>query len=215
SPLVNAGAAAGGQIYITSGLLYRMRTESELAGALAHEIAHVVLRHHVKLHLRQKKSGAVKDFGANYLASKTGGGNVLQQAVKGYAIQLGTEGMRSMIVAAFDRSEEEQADRMGVVLAARAGYDPYGLASTLQIVQSVIGEQGSLSLLFSTHPNPADRLAALDKTMSAVMDRHSGQATLQDRFVQNILGMPIPASAAPAATKAPAKPPAKAAPAKK
>jgi beta-barrel assembly-enhancing protease len=220
SPFVNAGAAAGGQIYITTGLLFRMRNEAELAGALAHEIAHVVLRHHVKLYVRQKKSGAWKDFGVSYAASKAGGGNVLAQAAKGYAIELSAEAVRTVLSTPFDRSEEEQADRMGAVLAARAGYDPYGLASVLQILQSVIGEQGATSVLFSTHPTPEVRLAALDKSMRSIMDRYSGQATLQDRFVSTILGTPVPsaapaaAPARPAATKAPpprapAKPPAK------
>ena len=58
SKLPNAGAAPGGQIYITTGLLFRMRSESELAGALGHEIAQVVQRHHVKAYQKQKRGSA-------------------------------------------------------------------------------------------------------------------------------------------------------------
>ncbi|MBL8520236.1 MAG: M48 family metalloprotease [Betaproteobacteria bacterium] len=216
SPLVNAGAAAGGQIYITTGLLFRMRSEAELAGALGHEIAHVVLRHHVKLFQRQKLGSAGKQVGAALLESKVKvGGGALGQVAKSYAIELGLETFKTLALTPLDRGEEEQADRMGMVLAARAGYDPFGLPSTIQILQSVIGDQGSTSVLFSTHPTPEARLAALDKSMSSVMERYSGQANLQDRFVSTILGMPVPAATAPAApAKAPARPPAKAPPKK-
>jgi predicted Zn-dependent protease len=211
SPLVNAGAAAGGQIYITSGLLFRMRSEAELAGALGHEIAHVVLRHHAKAYQRQKRGEAGKQLGAAVLESKVKvGGGVLGQAAKKYAIDLTLEGAKSLILTSFDREEEEQSDRMGMVLAARAGYDPFGLPSTIQILQSVIGEQGKTSVLFSTHPTPEARLAALDKTMSSAMERYSGQANLQDRFASTILGVPVPANT----SATPAKPPTKAPPKK-
>ncbi len=213
SPLVNAGAAPGGQIYITSALLFRMRSEAELAGALGHEIAHVVLRHHVKLYQRQKISAGAKQ-GLTAVASdriKVGGG-VVGQTAKNYLIDLGLETFRTLALTPLDRGEEEQADRMGMVLAARAGYDPFGLPSTIQILQSVIGEQGGLSVLFSTHPTPEARLAALDKSMSSVMERYSGQASLQDRFASTILGMPVPSGGS--ATSASPKPPPRA-PAKK
>ena len=210
SPLVNAGAAPGGQIYITSALLFRMRSESELAGALGHEIAHVVLRHHVKLFQRQKLGSAGKQLGAAVLDSKVKvGGGAIGQAAKTYVIDLGLETFKTLALTPLDRGEEEQADRMGMVLAARAGYDPFGLPSTIQILQSVIGDQGSTSVLFSTHPTPEARLAALDKSMSSAMERYSGQANLQDRFASTILGMPVPASTAATSAKPPAKAPPK------
>ncbi len=75
SKLPNAGAAPGGQIYITTGLLFRMRNEAELAGALAHEVAHVVQRHHVKA-FQKKKMGSALTTGAGAIVDakvKAGG----------------------------------------------------------------------------------------------------------------------------------------------
>jgi predicted Zn-dependent protease len=213
SPLVNAGAAPGGQIYITTGLLFRMRSEAELAGALAHEIAHVVQKHHIKAYQKGQGSQALIS-GLNILVDskvKTGGlaGEVGKQTLK-----IGLDAAKKMILLSLDRGEEEQADRMGMVLAARAGYDPFGLPSAIQILQSVIGDQGSTSVLFSTHPTPEARLASLDKSMSNGMERYSGQANLQDRFISTILGMPIPAGAPAPTAKTPTKSPAKAPPKK-
>ncbi len=213
SPLVNAGAAPGGQIYITTGLLFRMRSESELAGALAHEIAHVVQRHHIKAY---QSGGWSKVAGIGLGAvvdAKVKAPGALGELGK-QGLKMGIESARKLVLLSLDRGEEEQADRMGMVLAARAGYDPFGLPSTIQILQSVIGDQGSTSVLFSTHPTPEARLAALDKSMSSVMERYSGQANLQDRFVSTILGTPIPSGASTATSKPAAKPPAKAPPKK-
>jgi predicted Zn-dependent protease len=103
---------------------------------------------------------------------------------------------------------------MGMVLAARAGYDPYGLPSVLQILQDLQKDEGGASVLYSTHPSAADRIASLEKLMGKEMEKYGGQATLQDRFTTTVLGVATPAEkngAAPAKapTKAPAKTPPK------
>lgn len=199
SPLANAGAAPGGQIYITTGLLFRMRSEAELAGALGHEIAHVVMRHHLKAYQKKFAGDALKGIGTYALQSnvKVGGG-ALGQAAKSVAIDFGTDVFKSMVLTPLDRSEEEQADRMGMILAARAGYDPYGLPTVIQILQDILPEQGGVSVLFSTHPTPADRLVALDKAIGKSMDQYSSQPVLQDRFFAAMLG-----ASAPTQTKTP------------
>ena len=206
SKLPNAGAAPGGQIYITTGLLFRMRSESELAGALGHEIAHVVQRHHVKAYQKQKLgSFAVTGLGAVVDANvKTGGvGGALVKTGFKYAIGE----VRTMILLKLDRGEEEQADRMGMVLAARAGYDPYGLPNVLQLLQDLQKDEGGASLLYATHPGPADRIASLDASMGKEMEKYGNQATLQDRFVTMMVGQGPPSEAnAPAVVpKAPVK----------
>ncbi len=206
SKLPNAGAAPGGQIYITTGLLFRMRNEAELAGALAHEIAHVVQRHHVKAYQKQKLGSAfVTGAGAAIDAS---GGKKLGGAAGKTLLKLGIGEIRTMILLKLDRGEEEQADRMGMVLAARAGYDPYGLVNVLQLLQDLQKDEGGASLLYDTHPAAAERIASLDKLMGKEMEKFSTQATLQDRFISNMLGAsaPAPAKETP---KAPAKAPPK------
>lgn len=212
SRLPNAGAAPGGQIYITTGLLFRMRNEAELAGALAHEIAHVVQRHHVKAFQKQKLGSAgVTALGA---AVDARGGSSLGGAVGKTVLKLGISEVRKMILLSLDRGEEEQADRMGMVLAARAGYDPYGLPNVLQLLQDLQKDEGGASLLYSTHPAPADRIASLDALMGKEMEQYSRQASLQDRFVTMMLGPAVPTQtkAPAAAPKAPVRAPAKAPP---
>ena len=204
SRLPNAGAAPGGQIYITTGLLFRMRSEAELAGALAHEIAHVVQRHHVKAYQKQKLGSAgVTALGA--VVDSRGGGALGKTVLK-----LGIGEVRKMILLSLDRGEEEQADRMGMVLTARAGYDPYGLPNVLQLLQELQKDEGGASLLYSTHPTPADRIASLDALMGKEMEKYGGQATLQDRFISMMLGTTAPPAAAPTKASTPAKAPAKA-----
>ncbi len=209
SRLPNAGAAPGGQIYITTGLLFRMRSEAELAGALAHEIAHVVQRHHLKAYKKQKiGSAGVTAIGA---AVDSRGGSSLGGAAGKTLFKFGIGEIRTMLLLKLDRGEEEQADRMGMVLAARAGYDPYGLPNVLQLLQDLQKDEGGASLLYDTHPTPASRIASLDALMGREMEKYSNQATLQDRFVTMMLGTAPPAAAqtsTPAATKAPAKAPA-------
>jgi predicted Zn-dependent protease len=207
SKLPNAGAAPGGQIYITTGLLFRMRSEAELAGALAHEIAHVVQRHHVKAFKKQKLGSAgVAVLGA--VVDAKAGSSV--GAVAGKAVlKLGISEVRKMILLSLDRGEEEQADRMGMVLAARAGYDPFGLVNVLQLLQDLQKDEGGASLLYSTHPQAADRIASLDSKMGREMEKYSTQLVLQERFLTEMIGSPPPAGAVPKpATPAPAKAPA-------
>ncbi len=210
SRLPNAGAAPGGQIYITTGLLFRMRNEAELAGALAHEIAHVVQRHHVKAYQKQKLGSAGATIAGAVVDSKVKTSGVGGELAKS-ALKLGIGEVRKMILFSLDRGEEEQADRMGMVLAARAGYDPYGLPSVLQILQDLQKDEGAASVLYSTHPSAADRIASLEKLMGKEMEKFGGQATLQDRFTTTVLGVTATADKNEATTsKVPAKAPAKA-----
>lgn len=217
SKLPNAGAAPGGQIYITTGLLFRMRSEAELAGALAHEIAHVVQRHHVKAYQKQKLGSFGVTLGGAIVDNKVNTGGIGGTVIKS-GLKLAIGEIRTMILLKLDRGEEEQADRMGMVLAARAGYDPFGLPNVLQLLQDLQKDEGGASLLYETHPTPADRIASLDKLMGSEMDQYASQASLQDRFIAMMLGPNAPAApkattpapskaTTPAATKAPAKAP--------
>ena len=209
SRLPNAGAAPGGQIYITTGLLFRMRSEAELAGALAHEIAHVVQRHHVKAYQKQKLGSAgVTALGA---VVDSRGGSSAGSALGKTVLKLGISEVRKMILLSLDRGEEEQADRMGMVLTARAGYDPYALPNVLQLLQEMQKDEGGASLLYATHPTPADRIASLDALMGKEMEKYGGQATVQDRFIAMMLGTttsPAAPAKPPTASKAPPKVPA-------
>jgi predicted Zn-dependent protease len=175
SPNVNAFAVPGGTIFITRGLLQQMRNEAELAGVLGHEIVHVLKKHHLKAIQKGAQTALAGD--AMSLALRDRGG-----AARDKLIALGTE----MYSRGLDKSDELEADRLGVVIAARGGYDAYGLPSVLQTLQAMNAEDSSLALMFKTHPAPAERLDTLGQTMTPLLDAYSRQAQLADRFVREL-----------------------------
>jgi predicted Zn-dependent protease len=170
APQLNAFATPGGYIFVTRGLLERMRSEAELAGVLAHEIAHVLQKHHLKA---IQKSGQV-GLATGVLSLAIQDRNSL---ARDKLISFGTE----MYSRGLDRGDELEADRLGVVIAARAGYDPYGLPAVLLTLQAMNPEDSGLALMFKTHPKPAERLEAIEK-QSPLLDAYAGQPQLEDRF---------------------------------
>jgi beta-barrel assembly-enhancing protease len=201
SDYVNAGAAPGGQIYISTGLLGRLQSEAELAGALAHEIAHVVKKHQLTAY-KKKSLGNAALSGARAFADA----KVKNELVKDGAKFVVGE-IKTMILLSLDRGEEEQADRMGMTLAARAGYNPYGLPTVLQILQDMYGEQGNQSVLYATHPSPTDRLASLDGAFGKTLESLGSLPMLRERFIANTIGTPTPpAKTVQPSTKSPGKP---------
>lgn len=171
APEVNAFAVPGGTVFVTKGLLQRMHSEAQLAGVLAHEISHVLRKHHLK---------AIQKGAQTALA-----GDALQQAIKdrsGLArdklISLGSE----LYTRGLDKSDEFEADRLGVVIAARGGYDSYGLPGVLQTLQASNAQDSTLAMMFKTHPSPTDRLGALSERMQPVLDQYATQPQLPERF---------------------------------
>ena len=169
---VNAFATPGGYIFITRGLFLMLRNEAELAGVLAHEISHVVGRHHlqaIKKQLRASLAGDAAGMMVDYDSE-------MVDALVNAGMQLYARGL--------DRGDEFEADRMGVVVAARGGYDPYGLPAMLLTLHSMSGDDQNLAFMFSTHPPTIDRLSLLDQEMEGQMERYSGGAVESARFVE-------------------------------
>lgn len=184
---INAFALPGGSVVVSSGLLRRLGSESELAGVLAHEIAHVVKRHQVIAIQSAAKSEFWTDLGkdvAGEAVSRRGGGAVGQQvktAATGLVADLIKDGF---FLRPLDRSMEEEADQLAVVIATRSGYDPYGLAAALSMLAQYKGDADAASV-FSTHPPAADRLAKLEPVL-ARMDRYAAQPQNQQRYRQAV-----------------------------
>ncbi len=174
APQVNAFAAPGGFVFITRGLLERMRNESELAGVLAHEIVHVLKKHHLKAIQKNAQASLAAD--ALSMALRDRG-----SAAREKLIAFGTE----MYARGLDRSDELEADRHGVVISSRAGYDAYGLPVVLQVLQAMNPEDSGLALMFKTHPPPGERLDTLEKTMQPTLDAFGNQPQLPERFRAN------------------------------
>jgi len=175
TPHLNAFAVPGGTIFITRGLLAQMRNEAELAGVLGHEISHVLRKHHLKAIQKGAQTALAGD--AMSIALRDRGG-----AAREKLISFGTE----MYGRGLDKSDELEADRLGVVIAARAGYDAYGLPSVLQTLQSLNAQDSQLALMFKTHPAPGERLDALAEKMQPVLDAYSRQPQLGERFLSQI-----------------------------
>lgn len=165
---VNAFAMPGGTILITAGLYDRLRDESELATVLGHEIAHVVERHQVKA-----IQGAMGREFATEIAGEMAGGsdNELVRRFGDKAFRAGTE----VLARGLDKKDEYDADQRGMVLAARAGYNPFALAGVLQTLDSADASDRRVALLFSTHPTPASRIERLEASVGEKLDPFAGQ----------------------------------------
>lgn len=165
---INAWATPGGYVLLTRGLYARLQDEAQLAGVLGHEIAHVQERHHLEVLQKQQMMGLGSDLLSKQLKS--------QETVQ-RLIGSGAE----ILARGLDKKAEFEADRIGVVLAARAGYDPYGLPAVLQEIGAVAGSSDTVSLLFKTHPHPDVRLEMLGEAMGARLDVVKGK-TLSERL---------------------------------
>jgi predicted Zn-dependent protease len=138
---VNAFNVPGGLVYVHTGLIERAGSAAELAGAIAHEVSHGVARHGT-----QRMSQA---YEANILASLVLGQN------PGIAQQIAAQIAAQGAFASFSRSDEREADRLGVQVMAGAGYDPEGLA---QMLERLMEAGQSSAGFFSTHPAPQERV---------------------------------------------------------
>jgi beta-barrel assembly-enhancing protease len=156
---INAFAMPGGYIVLTSGMYKTLQNEAELAAVLGHEIAHVNLRHHVRLMQKERLIAQGRDF----LVGKT-----KVDALKALA------GPGAEICArSLDKNAEFESDRIGLEYAARAGYDPFAYLDVLDRM-GVSNQSDRLSLLYKTHPHPRDRLAALEKAIASSWTRVAG-----------------------------------------
>ena len=180
---INAFALPGGYVIVSRGLVKRLASESELAGVLAHEIAHVVKRHQIVAIQSAAKSGLLTSIGkdvASSAISRTGGGVVGQQ-LKQFGASVAADLLKDgFFLRPLDRSLETEADQMAVVIAARSGYDPYGLVAVLAMLAQVKGD-GDAASVFATHPAPSERMSDLEKVMP-VLDRYAAQPQVEGRF---------------------------------
>jgi predicted Zn-dependent protease len=154
---INAFALPGGFIYINRGAINSARSEDEIAAVLAHEIAHVSLRHGTnqasKAYLAQAGLGLISGlFGGR---SQSGIGQVMG-AIGGFGL--------NTLFLKNSRSSEQQADSLALQILQRAGYSPYGMISFLQTIQR---NSGGRSVEFlSSHPSPENRIARLQQQLN-------------------------------------------------
>ena len=155
NPTINAFAGPGGIIGINSGIILNSGSESELAGVVAHEIAHVTQRHLARTFEEAKKFNlptAAAMIGALIIAT--------QDPAAGQAAITGIAGFNVQNQINFTRENEEEADRIGISLLAKSGYDPRGMPSFFERLQKLSKfSQSNAPDFFRTHPLTTSRIA--------------------------------------------------------
>ena len=149
---INAFALPGGPVWINRGVLHAATNEAQVAGVLAHEIAHISQRHAA----RQVTNGAFANWGLGLLGALLGnsGGAATARTAAG----LLTNG----IFLKFSRDDEREADRVGLQILTRAGWDGRGMAELFEVLQrEQKRDPDAVETFFSTHPPTAERIRQL------------------------------------------------------
>ncbi|WP_247231863.1 M48 family metallopeptidase [Telluribacter sp. SYSU D00476] len=143
---VNAFALPGGQIFITMGLLKRLKTEDQLAGVLGHEIGHVIGRHSAEQMAKQELMQGLAGGAAIALADPS------SPATSAYIAQY----VANIVGLKYGREDELESDEFGVKYMIQTGYDPNALLDVMRVLEQASGGQRQMEFL-STHPSPANR----------------------------------------------------------
>ena len=185
---VNAFALPGGFFYVNKGLILAADNEAELAGVMAHEIAHVAARHAVE---NQTKASLLE-----YAAL---GGSIFLGGIPGMIYQ-NTAGIGLLgIFMKFSRSAEEEADKLGVQYMYAAGYDPGAMATMFEKLEAKNKKKpGFIARAFSTHPAPPDRRAS-SLALAARFPEHEEYVISSSEF-QRVKGRLLKLSNARAST---------------
>jgi beta-barrel assembly-enhancing protease len=166
-PQVNAFALPGGPMFVYTGLLKILDNEDELAGVMAHEMSHVILRHGTHEATKQQFVSLPAVLAGNLAGS--GGGMV------GKLAQLGIGLGANSVLLKFSRTAESEADALGTHLMAEAGYNPVEMAHLFEKLQASGEPRGPQFL--SDHPDPGNRVKAVEAEMSTLPVHPSGYRT--------------------------------------
>ncbi|WP_022681250.1 M48 family metalloprotease [Sphingobium bisphenolivorans] len=168
SPVNNAFAIPGGYVYVTRQLMALMNDEAELAGVLGHEIGHVAAKHGQ----RRQQAAQRNAIGGTLLQVLTGA--LLGDSAIGGLLQKGIGTGSQLLTLKFSRSQEYEADDLGIRYLASGGYDPRALSSMLASLAAqsnldarVSGNARSMPEWASTHPDPASRVGRAARNAAA------------------------------------------------
>ena len=179
---INAFSLPGGPVWINRGVLHAAGNESQMAGVLAHEIAHIAQRHAAD----QMTKAIVARWSLGMLGAMLGNaGGAGTAQVAGALVTNG-------VFLQFSRDDERDADRVGLQIMTKAGWDPRGMIELFDVLQREGHRNpGAVDVFFSTHPSPADRIAQL-RTATA-RSRGGIRDTAEFRAVKaRVLKLPPP-----------------------
>jgi beta-barrel assembly-enhancing protease len=153
---LNAFALPGGPVWINRGILQAAGNESQVAGVLAHEIAHVARRHSAQQLTKATVASGLLGLLGSVLGNDRGTGAVATQAVAGLTAQ--------SFMLKFSRDDEREADREGVRVMRAAGFDARGMVQFMEVLRQQQGRSpGAVEQFLSTHPAPAERVTELQQ----------------------------------------------------
>ncbi|MEP0191220.1 MAG: M48 family metalloprotease [Erythrobacter sp.] len=186
SSVNNAFAVPGGYIYSTRQLVSLMNNEAELAAVLGHEVGHVAARHSQRRQQAAQRNSILGVLGA------VGSSVLLGNSTLGNTVSRGLLQGSQLLTLRFSRSQELEADELGITYLTRAGYDPRAMGTVLASLAAqnsldaqLQGRDASIPEWASTHPDPASRVqTALSKAQGL-----AGSVTNRDTFLSRIDGM--------------------------
>ena len=186
---LNAFALPGGPVWMNRGILAAADNESQVAGVMAHEIAHIAQRHAAQ----QITKGTV----ANGLLGLLGAIIGNDGGAAGTAAQVAAGLTANGVMLKFSRDDERDADREGVRIMQRAGYDTRGLLEFMQILEHQQGRSpGAVAGFLSTHPAPASRVRELEQLVAATDGNGRRTSAAFTQMKQRLAQLP-PAQAMP------------------
>ena len=187
-PSINAFALPGGPMFVHTGLIAAADNEAQLAGVLAHELAHVSLRHGLANASKQQTISTIGGLGAGILGGMLGGslGGLAAQGA-----QMGTQAF----VSKYSRTAESEADLLGEHVMAKAGYNPLELGNFFEkLEKSMGGDPGRVAQWFSSHPNPGNRTVAIQGQLPYVQtgpyNTQEGDLDKMRKIVQGLPALP-------------------------
>jgi Zn-dependent protease with chaperone function len=160
---INAFALPGGPMFVHRGMFDAAASEAEVAGVMAHELSHVLLRHGTANETKAENPWLAIGQLAGQVGGAMVGGAIGSAIAQGEQFGLGTLMLR------YSRDFEKQADLMGAQIMARAGYDPRALAHMFETIEAQVGAEGGGSPQWlSDHPNPGNRTQYINKEADAL-----------------------------------------------
>jgi predicted Zn-dependent protease len=171
SPEVNAFALPGGFFYVNTGLLLVADEEAELAGVMAHEVAHVAARHAV----RQMTRANLANLASIPLIVVGGGIGYAARSAAGIGVPIS--------LMKFSRGFEEEADYLGLQYMFKAGYDPQSFLSFFEQIQAKEKQKpGTLSKIFASHPPIENRVGKIQKQTDTKLPSRSHYVVTTSEF---------------------------------
>ena len=166
-PQINAFAMAGGKVGVFTGLFKIVKNDDQLASVIAHEIAHVTAKH---VHEKLSQEMAVSTIGAvGMIGGMAGGASMLtvDALSQAYGLTTAAGGL------AFDRKKEKEADYIGLMYMARAGYDPQESVRVLETLDAESSSQPAPPAFLSTHPSNPERIIQLLDAMPKALEERA------------------------------------------